>query len=238
MPVAEEIAQRQGFEPWFNTEGKVIGWQTQDSSPFSLRRPIIIFHGNAGYALHRTNYQSYLGNEWQVKILEYPGFGVREGRPSEEVLVAAAAEAVVDLIRRGHEDIFLLGESLGTGVAAAVAARFPKAVRGMVFVTPFTSLADVAASQFPFLPVRTVLRDRYESSVNLRSYGGPLFVLIAGQDEVVPKELGIQLYNDFEGPKELIVLETATHNTILSASTRDIWNDIVQFLIDQQDFSE
>lgn len=63
-------------------------------------------------------------------------------------------------------------------------------------------------------------------------------MLIAGQDEVVPKELGIQLYNDFEGPKELIVLETATHNTILSASTRDIWYDIGRFLIDQQDFSE
>jgi len=229
LPVAEELSYRQGFEPWFTRQGSFVGWQEVVPDDAHKGRQIIILHGNAGYALHRTTYRNYLGRDWRVNILEYPGFGARDGLPSENALVDAAVEAVRDFIGRGYENVYLLGESLGTGVAAAVAAKFPDTIAGMIFVTPFTSLADVAASQFPFLPVRTILRDRYDSELHLQSYRGPLFFLIAGQDEVVPKKLGLRLYEAYDGPKKLIVLETATHNTVLSADTRDVWNRINMF---------
>ena len=153
MPAAGAMAAQRGFEPWYARSGELLGWRVSpgpvDAAGEGRQTPrVLVLHGNAGHALHRTFYRTHLGQHWRIHILEYPGFGVRDGRPSEESLVAAASQAFTELLATGASPVYLLGESLGTGVAAAVAARFPDEVAGLLFITPFTSLEDVAAWHF------------------------------------------------------------------------------------------
>lgn len=231
MPAAEAMAAQRGFEPWYARSGDFLGWRAVQDDPHAPR--MLVLHGNAGHALHRTFYQGYLGHHWSIHILEYPGFGVQEGRPSEESLIDAASHGFAELQATGSPPVYLLGESLGTGVAAALAARFPDDVAGLLFITPFTSLEDVAVRIFPFLPVRSILQDRFLSSERLQSYHGPLFVLLAGQDEVVPVDLGMQLYEGYTGPKEMVLVEDAQHNTVFSLAGPPVWEQVREFFLQQ-----
>src|SRR5690606_26402997 len=142
---------------------------------------------------------------WEVHVFEYPGYGAKPGSPGEKRFAVAAREAFEALGTEDERPVFLLGESLGSGVACSLAAEFPERVAGLVLVTPFTSLPDVAAHHYSFFPVRWLLRDRYENAEALQGYGGPLAVLLAGRDEIIPAALGRKLHDGYDGPKQLWV---------------------------------
>jgi fermentation-respiration switch protein FrsA (DUF1100 family) len=117
--------------------------------------------------------------------LAYRGYGASDGHPGEDALVGDAV-ALYDEVRRRQPAarIAVLGRSLGSGVAIALAAR--RAVDALVLVTPFDSLAAVAAQLLPMWPVRWLLRDRFDSVAALRDYPGPVLVIRAGRDAVIP----------------------------------------------------
>ena len=96
-----------------------------------------------------------------------------------------------------------MGESLGSSFASRLAAENPQSVSGLFLVTPFTCLADVAASHYPFLPVRWMLRERHDAQEYLKAYPGPVAFLIAGRDEVMKNNLGEKLYGQYPGRKRL-----------------------------------
>ena len=131
--------------------------------------------------------------------------------------------------------VFITGESLGSGVATFLASTFPNEVAGLLLVTPFPSLADVAAHHYPFLPTRILLSERYDSREALSHYSGPVAFLLAGRDEVVTSKLGQQLYDSYSGPKWLHIEEYAGHNTLPYDPGASWWGDVSTFLISSKD---
>jgi len=225
------LASRMGLQAWRDDAGKAIGWRTPGDP--GARYRMLVFHGNAGYALNRGYFVTglrALGNQWDVFLFEYPGYGAREGTPSEVSFQAAATQALEGLLAADSRPVFITGESLGSGVASFLASRFPADVAGLLLVTPFSSLVDVAAHHYPFLPVRALLTERYDSREALSHYGGPVAFLLAGRDEVVTSELGRQLYDSYSGPKWLYVEAYAGHNTLPYSPGAPWWGEVSDFL--------
>jgi pimeloyl-ACP methyl ester carboxylesterase len=162
--VLSELASRMGLQTWRDNAGEAIGWKT--SGDPNARYRMLVLHGNAGYALNRGYFVTglrALGNQWDVFLFEYPGYGAREGTPSEANFKETATQALEVLLAVDSRPVFITGESLGSGVASFLASNFPTEVAGLLLVTPFSSLADVGAHHYPFLPVRTLLNERYDS---------------------------------------------------------------------------
>lgn len=220
-----------GLAPWRDGQGRLIGWQNAPAGePAAL-----LFHGNAGCALDRGTYVAELtrtaGRPFRrVCLFEYPGYGARPGSPGEGTVTRAALAAFDELAAGGP--VFLVGESLGTGAACAVAAARPDDVAGLLLITPFTSLRDVARAHYPWLPINLFMRDRYDNTAALRSYRGPVVVVVAPRDTVVPPELGRRLFESYAGPKRLRTDAGDTHNEILLSAQLAWWKESWQFLFD------
>jgi pimeloyl-ACP methyl ester carboxylesterase len=117
-----------------------------------------------------------------VYLVNYRGYGGSTGRPSEAALIADAA-AVFDLVSERHAPIAVMGRSLGSGVAVALATVRP--VERLILVTPFDSIAAVAGDHFHWVPARALVRDRYDSAARIGRVSAPTLVVVAEHDEVV-----------------------------------------------------
>ena len=175
---------------------------------------VVVCNGNAGNRSFRGPLATALaGAAFDVCLFDYRGYGGNPGSPSERGLAtdaravhdAVAARADVDAAR-----IILLGESLGTGVAVALA----RDVRPMAVVlrSPFTSMADVAAHHYWFLPVRRLLWDRYDSLSRIGALTCPVAVVAGDRDRVVPFALSQRLFEAIRAPKTFITVRGADHN--------------------------
>lgn len=206
-----------GLEPWRDGQGKLIGWKR--SAPRAAAR-LVVFHGNAGCAIDRSFYVEALGamrtGAWEVYIFEYPGYGSRAGSPGKESFIAAGSAAMENLLATDRRKIFLLGESVGSGTAAALAGALPDKIGGVILMIPFARLADVAKEKFPWLPVSLLLRDKFDNIAALANYKQPVVVVVAEHDEVVGAAQGRKLHDAYAGPKKLIVLPGTTHNNFPS----------------------
>ncbi|MEM1154315.1 MAG: alpha/beta hydrolase [Pseudomonadota bacterium] len=225
-------ASRLGLEPWVDAEGAHIGWKTPESNVTAFQ--MLVFHGNAGHALNREYFAAgftKLDPRFQVFLFEYPGYGAREGKPSEEQFQVAATDAVNLLLKNTARPLFITGESLGSGVASFIASSFGDRIAGLLLVTPFARLADVASHHYPFLPVSLLLTERYDSLEALSNYAGPVAFLLAGRDEVVTTEQGQLLYDSYQGPKWLWIEEDAGHNTLPYRSSARWWQQAGDFLL-------
>lgn len=225
-------ARRVGLQPWRDGKGALLGWRAPHPKVGAGR--VLAFHGNAGSAVQRAYLARGLqGPEvlpaWDVYILEYPGYGPRPGAPREDRLVAAGLEALDTLVAEGRRPTVLLGESLGSGVAARCAAARPGAVDGLLLVTPLTSMADVAAVHYPFLP-RFLVRDRFDAAGVLGGVRAPLALMVAERDEVIPAALGRRLFEDYAGPKRLWSAPGAGHNSWDASPGNPLWREVSAFL--------
>ncbi|KAF7962344.1 hypothetical protein AWV80_22865 [Cupriavidus sp. UYMU48A] len=135
-----------------------------------------------------------------------------------------------EISKRWPGRVTVVGESLGSGVAAQVAAAVPESVDKLVLITPFTSLRETAAQQMWFVPVSLLLKSPFDSSAALKNYHGLSSVLVAGQDELVGSQAGITLYKQLAtlGPSSLLVLPQATHNTWMSGLTEQNWDQLLR----------
>lgn len=222
------IAANDALAPWRNPDNEIIGWKYTRAD---LGAPaLLLFHGNAGVAAQRGYFARGFGPQWQVYIMEYPGYGPRAGRPSEQAFYQAAIAAFQQLQEEHEGPIFVGGESLGTGVATHLAYQFPDHVAGLFLATPFNNLAAVARSHYPIFPVRWFLRDRFPSDKHLEHFRGPLAILLAEADEVVPSRFGKKLYDGFDGPKRMWIQEGMNHNTLNYHPTSAWWGEVIQFL--------
>ena len=214
-----------GLAPWRDGEGRLIGWRPGRPAPLRL----LIFHGNAGNALDRAYYlrlADVLGAE--AVLMEYRGYGARPGEVSEAALVQAGRETASLLAREGR--MVVLGESLGSGVAVQVAATRPMGVRGLLLVTPYASMADLGAEIYPWLPVRLLLRDRWDSETAIRGYAGPVAVILAGRDEVVGAAQGRRLVRACPGPARIWEQPEAGHNTLDLSPNEGGWAEAFAFV--------
>ena len=197
-----------------------------------VRGTAIVFHGNAGHAGHRAFYATALTRlGLRVILAEYPGYGPRDGAVGEQNLVADAERTVALAHRQYGAPLLLIGESLGAGVAAAACAREPDKTAGLLLITPWDRLENVAAHHYPWLPVKWFLRDRYDSATHLASFGRPVLVVIAERDSIVPARFGAALYEALAGPKRLTVVRAAEHNDWADRVDDTWWTEATTFLL-------
>lgn len=235
LETALAVAESHGGNPWLDVDGNWLGWY--QSAPGATRR-VLVMHGNAGQALDRQYWSSlFLGLEqsgpWKVYILEYPGYGPRDGRPGEQTLRSAALQAVDQLQASHREPLLLLGESLGSGVAAHVVAARPDAVAGLILITPFSSLLAVARHHLPLLPVSMLLRDRFDNMELLADYRGPMVLVTGSADRTVPESLALPLKNAHKGPLLHWSQPGGDHNHLDINPRSAGWQDIDLFLATQ-----
>jgi pimeloyl-ACP methyl ester carboxylesterase len=230
-----DAAEHSGLQAWRDRDGQLIGWQAR--TPGESRHRLVVFHGNAGHALYRQYFAAgflSLAAGWQVYLFEYPGYGARPGSPSESGIKAAASSAIEALLAEDARPVYLAGESLGSGVATYLASTFGTQIAGLLLVTPFTSLADVAGHHYGGLPAKALLRERYDSTAALDQYRGPVAFLVAGHDEIVPAALGRQLYEGYRGPRLLREQPGAGHNSLDFNPGASWWREVADFWLSRQ----
>ncbi|HTN48745.1 MAG TPA: alpha/beta fold hydrolase [Burkholderiaceae bacterium] len=217
-----------GLQAWPSAQD-FRGLVAEPESERAARGTAIVFHGNAGHAGHRGFYaQALVPLGWRVVLAEYPGYGPRAGRPSEASLVRDA-EATITLAEARHGGpLLLVGESLGAAVAAAAGARQRELVAGLLLITPWDRLAHVGAHHYPWLPVRWLLRDRYDTLAALQGFDRPVVVAVAEQDAIVPPTLGRALHAGLNAPKRLVVIGGADHNDWPAFVDAPWWRDATE----------
>lgn len=170
------------LSPWV-AEGRVVGYCREVPRPGTVW---LMTHGNAGQASRRGYVLAHISDTDSLYVLEYPGYGLREGRPSKDSMDGAASEGYRILRARFPQTpVGVIGESIGSGPASSLAsARQPP--DKIVLVVPFDTLASVAVEHMPLLPVRAMLKDDWDNVRALRGYGGPVDIYGAADDRVVP----------------------------------------------------
>lgn len=145
-------------------------------------------------------------------LMHYRGYGGSSGAPSEAALFADGL-ALFDRVRAQHPNVTVIGRSLGSGVAVHLASARP--VARLVLVTPYDSIAGIAASQFPFLPVRWLLSDKYESFRYAPRVSAPTTLITAENDDIIPAASSSLLLSRFRpGLARQVVIPAAGHNNL------------------------
>lgn len=171
---------------WPGDDGRPLGYARVVSNP---RNVWLLLHGNAGQACDRSYALNSFSAEDSVYIMEYPGYGLREGAPSKSSFNQAAVEAYHNLRRAfPGRPVCVAGESIGSGPACALALESPPPDK-IALVVPFDRLDRVAARHVPFLPVRLLLLgNNWDNIRSLRLYPGPVDIFAAREDSIIPAE--------------------------------------------------
>jgi fermentation-respiration switch protein FrsA (DUF1100 family) len=197
--------------------------------PHSQSRAVVLFlHGNAGNIAGRAEFLRRLHNlRVSVLALDYRGYGRSEGSPTESGVIADGHAARAWLAAKTgtpEKELVLWGESLGSGVAIELAVE---GARGLILENAFTSLPDVAAHHYSWVPVRLVMRNRLRSIDKIAQFKGPLLQAHGESDSVIPYELGRRLFGAANEPKQFITIPNGDHNDPRSTS---FWEAADRFL--------
>jgi len=174
---------------------------------------LLYFHGNGGSLAERADrIRFFRQHGLGIFMMSYRGYGGSTGSPTEAANVADAKRAHDWLLASGirPERLVLYGESLGSGVAVQVALDKP--VAGLILDAPYTSIADLGAEVYPFLPVRLLLWDRYNTIEYIPRVRAPLLVLHGERDRTVPLAMGKRVFEAAAGPKRLATFPAAGHS--------------------------
>jgi uncharacterized protein len=200
---------------WFRSADntKLHGWYVPNPEAHRL---IVYAHGNGEHVADQAGVVSRLQQQLRatVFVYDYRGYGRSRGNPTERGCVADGIAAQRWLAERegvGTEDIILMGRSLGGGVSIASAAEH--GARALVLEATFTRMTDAAAVRFPWLPVRLVMRNRYNSVRRIQKYTGPTFQSHGTADEVVPLAMARSLFDSSPSRmKQFYEINFARHN--------------------------
>ncbi len=188
---------------------RLVAWRT----PAPANRPTILyFHGNAGNLSGRADrFQRYQRLGFGLLMMSWRGYSGSTGSPSEANNIADAKLAYDTLLKDGVKpaDIVLYGESLGSGIAVRLAGE--REVGAVVLDAPYTSVVDVALLAYPYLPVRPLLRDRYESNRHIARVSAPILILHGERDTIIPVRMGKALFSLAPEPKKLFLYPEGGH---------------------------
>ena len=208
-PASVGLADIREIEIPGDDDGHALAWYGKAAPG---QPTLLYFHGNAGSLSSRSErIRKYLARGRGMFMMSYRGYSGAPGAPSEPANVLDGLAAFDALVREGvaASDIIIYGESLGSGVAVQVAAK--RKVKGLILDAPYTSLVDVAAGHYPWLPVRPMIFDRYESAKVIGAVRAPLLVIHGEQDEVIPTRMGRALFALANEPKEIVTFPDAGH---------------------------
>ena len=175
-------------------------------------KTILYLHGNAG-SLENRIYKINQFNNMNINFLliAWRGFSGNAGKPTEQGLYQDARSAVKWLINEGaiEENIVIYGESLGTGVATEIAQN--KNFAGVILESPFTSMVDAGKDKYPYLPVKLLLKDKYESDQKIKNIKSPVLIMHGKVDNIVPFHMGKKMYELANEPKFFYSQEYGDH---------------------------
>jgi len=190
---------------------RVIIWHV----PARPGRPVVLyFHGNGDYvAGFFGRFHDIIADGIGIVALSYRGYAGSSGRPSEQgLLLDAAAAYAFTSARYGADRIVAWGFSLGTGVAVALAAEHP--LGRLILEAPYTSIVDVAAAAFPFLPVGLLIRDSFHSDERIALVTAPLLVMHGARDPTIAITFGERLFALAREPKQFVRFPDGGHNDL------------------------
>jgi hypothetical protein len=192
-------------------------------------RPVILhFHGNAGNLAYRAErYRQFTDAGYGLLAITYRGYGGSTGSPNEAALVRDSELAIKFLQDRAiaSSDIVIYGESLGTGVAVQRAAR--TSIRALILEAPFPSAWAVAKRVYSIFPVRTLMKDKFESFRFINEIDAPLLIIHGRRDDVIPFEFGKALFQMASEPKQFAAFDAAGHNDLFAHGAG---NTVLEFL--------
>ncbi len=198
----------------FERDGVTLhGWFVRKE--VSAEVPLIIYYGG--------NAEEVSGNLLDLKsypdsallFMNYRGYGRSEGRPSEKNLVSDALFILDEITERENIDlrhVVLFGRSLGSGVATQVAHH--RIVGGVILITPFDSLANVAKSHYPVFPVKLLVRHPFESEKFAKDITIPALNIMGSSDGIIPNRHSKALAEAWKGEMESVIIQQADHNNI------------------------
>ncbi|MCG3202841.1 MAG: hypothetical protein NFCOHLIN_02727 [Gammaproteobacteria bacterium] len=191
--------------------------------------PLLIYYGGNSEEVSSYIAQQQALGDRALLLMNYRGYGLSHGRPSEAALLNDALLIHDAVATRGDVDarrISVMGRSLGSGVAVHVAARRP--VRRVVLVTPFDSIVHVAERRYPYVPVRTLLKHPFDSLAHASAIRQPALFITATNDEVIPALHSRILHDAWGGPKRWLQLPGTDHASV--AEHAGYWPAITTFL--------
>ncbi len=189
------------------------------------RPTLLYFHGNSGNVSGRADrFRQVLASGLGLLAMSYRGYPGSGGHPSEKALFSDALE-IYDWLAERTSDIVIHGESLGTGVATYAASQRPE--KALVLEAPFTAAVDIAAWEYPWVPVGLLMRDQYKSRDRIDAIDAPLLVVHGTADQTIPVRFGERLYEIALDPKELALIEGGTHGDLWE---RGLWPTALAFL--------
>jgi uncharacterized protein len=175
---------------------------------------VLYFHGNGDFLTGLVGrFRDITSDGTGLVALSYRGYAGSSGRPSEQGLLSDAAAAYAFAAARyGADQIVVWGFSLGSGVAVALAADQP--IGKLILEAPYTSIVDVAAAAFPFLPVRWLIRDQFRSDQRISRVTAPLLIMHGARDATIPIDLGDRLFALAREPKQFVRFPQGAHNDL------------------------
>jgi fermentation-respiration switch protein FrsA (DUF1100 family) len=190
---------------------KVIVWHVP---PKPGRNVVLFFHGNGDFLAGLAGrFKAITADGTGLVALSFRGYAGSSGAPSEDGLLRDGAAAYsFATARYDAQRIVAWGFSLGTGVAVAVASGHP--VRKLILEAPYSSIADVAAAKFPFVPVRLLIRDPLHSDERIVRVTVPLLIVHGAQDQTIPIAFGEKLFALAHEPKLFIRIGEGGHNDL------------------------
>ena len=210
-------------------DGKRLhGWLRHTVEDPKVQGLVIYFGGNAEEVSGQMHDAQMLA-PWSFAAVNYRGYGLSEGYPSETALTADALAVYDWLAKRDGIDpdrIVVFGRSLGSGVAVQLAASRP--VRAVALVSPFDSLLSLARKQYPFVPVSLLLKHPFDSVARAPGIEAPLVVIAGERDGLIPPEYSKRLHDAWAGPKRWTLVPGGDHNDIHTRP--EYWPTIREFL--------
>jgi len=217
--------------PWPKAES-YRGFVSYDGRDASLGT-VLVWHGNAGTALDRVYFVRALElRGYKVVLMEYPGYGRRSGPMNERSFVSDAVQSAEMAKHTFGGPLYVIGESMGCGIATAVAAVKALDVKGAILITPWANLPDLAQSKFRIFPVKWITRDKYNNIENLTHFSGPVAVAMAAGDEVIPIKHTQRLYESIRSRKHMVVFKGAGHNNWPTDAKALWWGEVLRFVMD------
>ena len=187
------------------------------------RGAVLILHGNAGNISHRIGYLKMFNRmRYATLLIDYRGYGKSGGGPSEVGTYRDAEAAWLHLVetrKLGAHDIVIVGESLGGGVATWLAAKYPP--RALILASAFTSVPDLGAQVYPWLPVRLLAGIQYNNLDRIPKIAAPVLIAHSRDDEIVPFTHGEALFAAARDPRQFLAMSGGHNDALLF--TRDEW---------------